>query len=159
MNEVEWYAVTPPCSHDELLAAVRVYARDLVSHHDLSVDVSDLQWSVSTRAKRRAGLLRYRDDTPLEVRLAWRLFESQGWHAVASTVRIAPDAPNARPRWRPHSIAVTRSAALPSSDVRYGDASRRTRPSDIRYSLFRAPSYWFSGRVTQSLCVVSTSYM
>lgn len=87
MKAVEWYAVAPPCSHEEFLAAVRVYARDIVTHHDLSVDVSSLEWAVSTRAKRRAGLLRYRDDTPVEIRLAWRLFENQGWQAVASTVR------------------------------------------------------------------------
>lgn len=82
-----WYAVSSPCSHEEFLAAVKVYARDVVAEHDLAVSVSDLDWEVSTRAKRRAGVLRHGNGEPLAVRLAWRLFENRGWEPVASTVR------------------------------------------------------------------------
>jgi len=83
----DWYAITPPCSHEEFLATVRVYARAVVDAYSLSADVNALSWEVSTRAKRRAGAVRYRDGEPEAVRIAWRLFENEGWGAVAATVR------------------------------------------------------------------------
>jgi len=49
--------------------------------------VSDLDWQVSTRAKRRAGAVRYRDGTPEAVVLTWGQLERAGWAAMAATIR------------------------------------------------------------------------
>jgi SprT-like protein len=81
------YEISQPCTHEELLAVAKVYARAVVRAFDLSVVVSDLSWEVSTRAKRRAGATTYRDGEPESIRLAWRQFDRQGWAATASTVR------------------------------------------------------------------------
>lgn len=81
------FAVTSDCSEAEFLAAVRVYAREVVVAHDLSVGVSDLSWAVSTRAKRRAGAVKHNDGDPSAVVLTWAHFEAQGWDAAAATVR------------------------------------------------------------------------
>lgn len=81
------YAVTPECSHEEFLAAAKLYAREVVGRHGLAVDVSRLDWAVSTRAKRRAGAVTYRDGEPEAVKLTWGQFENEGWRAAAETVR------------------------------------------------------------------------
>ncbi|SDJ30886.1 SprT-like family protein [Halovenus aranensis] len=81
------YSVSRPCTHEEFLAAAKVYARAVVRATALSVTVSDLSWTVSTRAKRRAGAVRHRNGEPESVSLAWRQFEHGGWSATASTVR------------------------------------------------------------------------
>lgn len=81
------YAITPDCTREEFLAVVRVYARAVVDAFDLHVDVDDLTWEVSTRARRRAGALEHRDDEPRTIKLAWRQFETAGWSATAETVR------------------------------------------------------------------------
>ena len=85
--DVERFAVTPDCSQAEFLAAVRVYAREVVATHDLTATVSDLDWEVSTRAKRRAGAVKHRDSDPETVVLTWAHFAEQGWAATAATVR------------------------------------------------------------------------
>lgn len=85
--QAERYAIEPTCTHEEFLAVVKVYARDVVDRHGLSVRVSDLEWEVSKRAKRRAGAVTYRDGDPKSVVLTWRQFENQGWVAVAETIR------------------------------------------------------------------------
>jgi predicted SprT family Zn-dependent metalloprotease len=84
---VERYAISPDCSREELIAVAKVYAREVVAAHDLSASVSSLDWSVSTRAKRRAGAVRYREGKPEEVVLTWGQFENNGWSAMASTIR------------------------------------------------------------------------
>lgn len=81
------YAITPDCTHEEFLAVAKVYAREVVDRHDLTATVSDLDWRVSTRAKRRAGAVEYRDGEPKAVVLAWGQFAERGWAAVAETVR------------------------------------------------------------------------
>lgn len=81
------YSIDRPCTHEELLAVTKVYARAVVREFDLSVSVSDLSWEVSTRAKRRAGATTYRDGEPEAITLAWRQFEKRGWEATATTVR------------------------------------------------------------------------
>lgn len=81
------YAVAPECTHEEFLAAAKLYAREVVARHDLSVDVSGLDWAVSTRAKRRAGAVVYRDGEPERVKLTWAQFANEGWPAAAETVR------------------------------------------------------------------------
>lgn len=81
------YDICQPCTHQELLAVAKVYARAVVSATGLSVSVSHLDWEVSTRAQRRAGATTYRDGEPQSIRLAWKQFEERGWRATASTVR------------------------------------------------------------------------
>jgi len=85
--DVDRYAIGPDATHEEFLAVVRVYAREVVECHDLSVHVSSLDWEVSTRAKRRAGAVRYRDGDPQAVVLTWEQFAERGWTATAATVR------------------------------------------------------------------------
>lgn len=81
------YAISPDCTHEEFLAVVRVYARAVVRECNLSVTVNDLSWEVSTRARRRGGVLEYRDGRPETAKLAWKQFENRGWSATASTIR------------------------------------------------------------------------
>jgi len=59
-----YYAVDADATETEFLAVCKVYARDVVRAHNLTVDVGGLDWQVSRRAKRRAGQVRYRDDEP-----------------------------------------------------------------------------------------------
>lgn len=83
----DYYAVAPDCTEAEFLAAARAYARSVVSAHDLSADVSGLEWEVSRRAKRRAGAVKHRDGEPRAVSLTWAHFSEHGWAATAATVR------------------------------------------------------------------------
>ena len=87
LPDADHYTIAPPCTHEEFLAVAKVYARAVVRAADLSVEVSALEWKVSTRAKRRAGALTYRGDEPVRVTLAWKQFEQRGWSATASTIR------------------------------------------------------------------------
>jgi predicted SprT family Zn-dependent metalloprotease len=86
-TSVDRYRVSPPTTDEELLAVCRLYARDVVVRHDLTVEVTALDWEVSTRAKRRAGAVVHRDGTPISVRLTREYFESEGWDALAATIR------------------------------------------------------------------------
>ncbi len=81
------YAVDADCSRQEFLAASKLYARDVVVSHGLDVDVSNLDWEVSARAKRRAGAVRHTDGDPEAIVLAWKQFDERGWSATASTIR------------------------------------------------------------------------
>lgn len=81
------YAVDDAASDEEFLAAAKLYAREVVDQHDLSVDVSDLEWSVSKRAKRRAGAVKHRDGNPESVVITRAHFTEHGWEAAAATVR------------------------------------------------------------------------
>lgn len=86
-DDLERYAIEPPCTHQEFLAAAKLYARAIVERHDLTADIGALSWAVSTRAKRRAGAVSYRDFEPTTVTLTWEYFAEEGWEAVAATVR------------------------------------------------------------------------
>jgi predicted SprT family Zn-dependent metalloprotease len=87
VEAVDRFAVGPGSTHEEFLAAAKLYAREVVERRDLAVDVSRLEWEVSTRAKRRAGAVTYRDGDPRTVRLTWAHFQNEGWAAAAATVR------------------------------------------------------------------------
>lgn len=82
-----YYHIEPDVTVEEFLAVSKLYAREIVDQHELTVTVDDLEWNVSTRAKRRAGAVRYRDDRPEAVSLTWEYFETQGWEAMAETIR------------------------------------------------------------------------
>lgn len=84
---VERYAVSDDATEAEFLAAAKLYAREVVDCHDLSVDVRGLDWAVSKRAKRRAGVVTHTAGEPEALRLTWEHFEANGWAAAAGTVR------------------------------------------------------------------------
>ena len=87
IDTVSRYEIAPDCSPEEFLAVSRVYARDVVAEHDLSVDVTALEWDVSKRAKRRAGAVMHSDGTPDSIVLTWEYFEEMGWEKTAATIR------------------------------------------------------------------------
>lgn len=85
--DTAFYDVAADVSISEFLAVAKVYARDVVDTYDLSVAVSDLEWEVSKRAKRRAGAVKYRNEHPETVSLTWAYFQEHGWAATADVVR------------------------------------------------------------------------
>ncbi|SEW21900.1 SprT family zinc-dependent metalloprotease [Natrinema salifodinae] len=73
---------------DEILARARIHAREVVDEYDLAVDLAALEWTVSKRAKRRAGACRW--DAAREtatIVLARRAYERYEWPAFAGIVR------------------------------------------------------------------------
>ncbi|WP_142860547.1 SprT-like domain-containing protein [Salinigranum halophilum] len=81
------YHIGTDATVEEFLAVSRVYARAVVDHYGLTADVDDLEWEVSTRAKRRAGAVKSRAGRPETVSLTWAYFRANGWAAVAETIR------------------------------------------------------------------------
>jgi predicted SprT family Zn-dependent metalloprotease len=86
-EDLSWYAIGSDCSEAEFLAVSKVYAREVVDAFDLVVTPSALDWELSKRAKRRAGLPKYEDTTPTTIVLSWKLFANEGWDAMAATIR------------------------------------------------------------------------
>lgn len=84
---VDRFEIRTDASDEELLAVCKMYARAVVDCHGLTASVSDLEWQVSARAKRRAGAVHHRDGDPVRVVLARELFANRGWEGVAETVR------------------------------------------------------------------------
>jgi SprT-like protein len=124
------YAIETDCAREEFLAVAKVYARAVVDAFDLTVTVSDLSWEVSTRAKRRAGVVEYRDGEPKRVKLAWRQFQEQGWPATASTIR--------------HELI---HAHLLNEDVGAGHGDQFKRVADrldtpVHCERFATPKWW-----------------
>jgi predicted SprT family Zn-dependent metalloprotease len=129
-NPLGRYAVEPAASHEEFLAAAKLYARAVVDAHDLTVDVSALDWEVSTRAKRRAGAVVHRDGDPETVQLTWGQFENRGWEAAAATVR--------------HELVHVHLLAE-ESDPSHGPAFRRLADeldTHVRCERFTDPDWW-----------------
>lgn len=127
---LERYAVGPDASHEEFLAAAKLYARAVADRHGLAVDVTDLDWEVSTRAKRRAGAVVYRDGEPRTVRLTWGQFANRGWRAAAETVR--------------HELVHVHRIAE-ADDPSHGEAFRRLADrldAGVHCGRFTDPEYW-----------------
>lgn len=82
-----FYAVDSDVSVAEFRSVAKVYARDVAESYDLTVTVSDLDWEVSKRAKRRAGAVKHRGGAPETVSLTWAYFQEHGWAATADVVR------------------------------------------------------------------------
>ena len=128
------YAIDTGCSHEEFLAVARVYARAVVDAHDLTVPVSDLEWSVSTRARRRAGAVKYVDGTPTEIVLTWAQFQGNGWTATAATVR--------------HELAHAHLIAE-ADDPSHGQRFRRLAnrlDTHVHCERFADPEWWVTCR-------------
>lgn len=124
------FRIEPDCSRDEFLAVAKVYAREVVDNHDLSVSVSDLEWSVSDRAKRRAGAVKHRDGDPKSVVLTWDQFVERGWSAAAATVR--------------HELVhvhLLNEADDPSHGERFRELARQL-DTDVHCARFTDPRWW-----------------
>ncbi|ELY93234.1 hypothetical protein C482_19731 [Natrialba chahannaoensis JCM 10990] len=73
---------------DEIIARARIHAREVVAGTNLTLDLSALEWDVSARAKRRAGLCRWRADCEeATIVLARRAYERYEWPEFAGVVR------------------------------------------------------------------------
>jgi hypothetical protein len=62
--DLDYYRITPDATDAAFLAASKLYARAVVDDRDLSVSVSELEWEISKRAKRRAGAVKHRAVVP-----------------------------------------------------------------------------------------------
>jgi predicted SprT family Zn-dependent metalloprotease len=72
---------------DELLARARIHAREIVDKHALDLNLGAIEWEVSARARRRAGLCRYHGDGVVTIVLARRAYERYEWPEFAAVVR------------------------------------------------------------------------
>lgn len=133
-ESVRKYAVSPDCTHEEFLAAAKLYAREVVDRHGLSAAVGDLDWEVSTRAKRRAGAVKWRDGEPQAVVLTWEQFVERGWEAAAATIR--------------HELAHVH-LLNEAGDPSHGPAFRRLADrldTHVRCERFAEPKWWVTCR-------------
>lgn len=74
----------PPETHETLLERARDYARTVA----IDVDLREITWEVSTRAKRRAGACQYDQRTgAVTIRLTWAAYQSFGWSAFRRVIR------------------------------------------------------------------------
>ncbi|WP_049922788.1 SprT family zinc-dependent metalloprotease [Halopiger djelfimassiliensis] len=73
---------------DEIVARARIHAREVVAESDLAVDRDALEWTVSGRARRRAGACRWDADREVAtIVLARRAYERYAWSEFAGIVR------------------------------------------------------------------------
>ncbi|MFA9415768.1 SprT-like domain-containing protein [Natrinema sp. HArc-T2] len=73
---------------DEIIARARIHAREVRDEHELAVDLSALEWTVSARARRRAGACRWQPDREVAtIVLARRAYERYDWPTFAAVVR------------------------------------------------------------------------
>ncbi|SEW28846.1 SprT-like domain-containing protein [Halobacterium jilantaiense] len=128
--DTAFYAIDTDASPEEFLAVARVYAREVVENYDLSVTVDDLDWTVSKRARRRAGAVRHRDGDPETVSLTWKVFTNRGWGAAAETVR--------------HELVhvhLLNEHGDPSHGDRFEAWAERLQTA-VTCELFAEPNYW-----------------
>ena len=73
-----------PETRRELLDAAAAYARTV----PIDVDHARVAWTISERAKRRAGLCRYdADHEEVTIALTWEAYRAHGWPAMRTTIR------------------------------------------------------------------------
>ena len=73
-----------PETPEELLDWARTYAGTV----DIDVDLSSIDWTVSKRARRRAGACRYDPtDGGVTIVISWASYQAHGWREVEATVR------------------------------------------------------------------------
>ena len=74
----------PPKTHAELCEAAVAYARTV----DVDVDLDDVTWEVSTRAKRRSGACLFdRGTGSVTIRLTWAAYLEYGWPEFREVIR------------------------------------------------------------------------
>jgi predicted SprT family Zn-dependent metalloprotease len=77
-------AERPPESREELLECAQEYAGTI----DLDVDIEAIEWEISERAKRQAGVCRYdRETEQVTIGLTWAAFQAHGWDQFQETIR------------------------------------------------------------------------
>ena len=73
---------------DEIVARARIHAREVSAEYDLEIDRDALEWSVTTRARRRAGACRWDADREVAtIVLTRRAYEQYDWETFAEVVR------------------------------------------------------------------------
>ncbi|PCR91692.1 SprT family zinc-dependent metalloprotease [Natrinema ejinorense] len=73
---------------DEIVARARIHAREVREEYELAVDLGALEWTVSSRARRRAGLCRWNADSGVAtIVLARRAYDHYDWPEFAGIVR------------------------------------------------------------------------
>lgn len=75
-----------PATPDELLSAAKEYAQTV----PITVSLDELQWTVSNRAKRRAGAVKVRKKLrteEIEVDLNWIAYKELGWETFEGVIR------------------------------------------------------------------------
>jgi len=71
-------------SEADFLNQVQEYAENV----PIDVDLGSVRWTVSHRAKRRAGSCRYdRDSGNVTIRLAWDAYQRHGWGEITDVIR------------------------------------------------------------------------
>ena len=83
-------AENAPRTKAALLDRAREYAREVVADYfpDADLGLEDVEWEVSTRAKRRAGATKYNRWTgEVAVSLTWAAYQRLGWEAMRETIR------------------------------------------------------------------------
>jgi predicted SprT family Zn-dependent metalloprotease len=74
----------PPQSRRELLERAQKYTETV----DLAVDVAAIEWEISERAKRQAGVCRYdRETEAVTISLTWAAYQEHGWAQFRETIR------------------------------------------------------------------------
>jgi predicted SprT family Zn-dependent metalloprotease len=74
----------PPETHAELCDAAAAYARTV----DVDVDLDDVTWEVSTRAKRSSGACLFdRETESVTIRLTWAAYREYGWSEFREVIR------------------------------------------------------------------------
>ncbi|WP_240451977.1 SprT-like domain-containing protein [Halostella salina] len=75
---------TAPATRERFLDRVRTYAKTV----DIEVDTDSIQWELSERAKRRAGVCLYdRQTETVTIRLTWAAYEKYGWAEFTDVIR------------------------------------------------------------------------
>ncbi|WP_265110361.1 SprT-like domain-containing protein [Halosolutus halophilus] len=73
---------------DEIVARARIHARKVLDERELPVDRDALEWTVSERARRRAGACRWHPDRETAtIVLARRAYGEYDWPEFAAVVR------------------------------------------------------------------------
>ncbi|ELY44367.1 SprT family zinc-dependent metalloprotease [Natronorubrum sulfidifaciens] len=73
---------------DELVARARIHAREVIDDHSLEIDRDALEWTVTTRARRRAGACRWDGDREVAtIVLTRQAYEAYEWPTFAGVVR------------------------------------------------------------------------
>jgi predicted SprT family Zn-dependent metalloprotease len=129
-SPLEYYKIPSDCTPTEFLAAAKLYSREIVDEYDLNVSVTDLDWEVSKRAKRRAGVVYHRNYQPTSIKLTWDYFIKKGWQAMASTIR--------------HEI-IHVHLLNDHNDPSHGRAFRRLAEelnTKVHCELFKNPKWW-----------------
>ena len=79
---------TEPDTQSEFIERAREYAADVAAEHFPELSLETVEWEVSTRAERRAGLTHYdRATGDITVRLTWDAYTEFGWQKMCRTIR------------------------------------------------------------------------